>query len=74
MATEPQDAIGATGDPQLFLLRVWLERGGFRAALRRVGSGEPCVFTRPIEVGEFLSQALQPSLVIPKDEPKESEP
>lgn len=60
MAMEPQDTTGTAPEPQLFLLRVWLERGGFRAALRRVGVGDPCVFTQPAELGEFLNHVLRP--------------
>jgi len=44
--------------PHLFLLRVWLERGDFRAALREIGGAEPQVFTQPVAVGEYLSQSL----------------
>jgi hypothetical protein len=57
MGTKPQ-APTAIETPQLFLLRVWLERGDFRAALREIGGAEPQVFTRPVEVGEYLSQSL----------------
>lgn len=62
MAMEPQQASEATEEPLLFLLRVWLERGAFRAALRQVGSGEPTVFTQPAQLGEFLSRALRPTV------------
>lgn len=67
MAMEPQQAIGATEEPQLFLLRVWLEQGVFRAALRQVGGGEPRFFTQPAQLGEFLTRALRPAVASESD-------
>jgi hypothetical protein len=57
MGTAPHTRASTAG-PQLFLLRVWLERGGFRAALREIGGAEPRVFNAPQELGEFLSRSL----------------
>lgn len=67
MAMEPQLAIGVTEEPQLFLLRVWLEHGAFRAALRQVGSGEPSFFTQPAQLSEFLNRALRPTVASEMD-------
>lgn len=74
MAMEPQQAIRATGEPQLFLLRVWQEQGAFRAALRQVGSGEPSYFTRPVDVGEFLCLSLQTAVATEQAEVGGTEP
>lgn len=68
MAMEPQQAIGATHEPQLFLLRVWLEQGAFRAALRQVGRGEPSFFTQPAQLVEFLNRALRPAVASEVDQ------
>jgi hypothetical protein len=68
MATDPQPANRTTDETHLFLLRVWLERGGFRAALRQVGGGAPSVFTQPAEVSAFLERLRQPSTDIEGNE------
>jgi hypothetical protein len=61
MRTKPHPADGKVAEPSLFLLRVWLECGAFRAALREVGGAEPQVFTQPTELGEYLCRSLRSS-------------
>lgn len=53
------------GEIQLFLVRVWRQRRGFRAAVRGAGGDEPRLFTAPEQVGEFLRQAVTPTELAP---------
>lgn len=41
-------------ETQLFVLRVWVQRGQFRASVRAVSEEVPRLFTEPGELTEFL--------------------
>ena len=45
------------GDPQLFLVRVWLDGAQFRAAVRATDDAEPRLFTAAQPLAEFLRGA-----------------
>lgn len=47
-------------DTSLFLLRVWLHQGQFRASVRGASEEEPRLFTEPGQVTEFLVAATRP--------------
>lgn len=42
----------------LFLVRVWRQVRGFRASVRTLDEQEPRLFSKPEQVGEFLSQSV----------------
>jgi hypothetical protein len=44
----------------LFIVRVWQQATGFRAALRRVDDEQPQCFDTPEQVTEFLVRAGAP--------------
>ena len=52
-------------DKQLFLVRVWQHLSQFRASVRPPGDGEPRLFTRPEQVGEFLTAAIAAPIQAP---------
>jgi hypothetical protein len=60
MPTFVQEAAGSSREPWLFLLRVWQEDGGFRAALRPVqGAEAPAFFTDPQALARHLAGLAQ---------------
>lgn len=42
---------------QVFVVRVWWQRGEFRAALRAPDNGEPQLFTEPARLVAYLAAA-----------------
>lgn len=65
------------GDTRLFLVRVWRDGTLFRASVRRVGDGEPLLFSAPGPLGEFLFRAAPstaPSAAPRPSNPPRSEP
>lgn len=47
-------------DIQLFVLRVWLHQGQFRASVRATSEEEPRLFTEPGQLTEFLVTTIGP--------------
>lgn len=47
-------------DTQLFVLRVWLHQGQFRASVRDASEEEPRLFSEPTQLTEFLVASVDP--------------
>ena len=47
------------GEVQVFVVRVWRHRNGFRASVRGIDEEAPRVFDQPEQVSEFLRRAAE---------------
>lgn len=62
------------GETTLFVVRVWRETDGFRAAVRRVDDEDTRLFRAAGEVACYLEASVATALPDPSEQPKEGGP
>lgn len=62
------------GETTLFVVRVWRETDGFRAAVRRVDDEDTRLFRAAGEVARYLEASVVTALPGPSEQSKEGGP